>query len=156
MARFQPYLHECREHLARGNLTAARKRLKMAQAIHADDPEVVPLDKELRQAELSKSPPPGQAAPSRPLTQRSMRFALDDHALVVSEQEIVIGNPLGESVPVPIQGRLHRRHVLLLRDRGQYAANPHDDQFSDVRYHVEEAACRLCRAELEEASSRSR
>jgi hypothetical protein len=31
-----------------------------------------------------------------------------------------------------------------------YAAHPHDPQFSDVRFHVEEAGCRLCQAELDE------
>jgi hypothetical protein len=29
-----------------------------------------------------------------------------------------------------------------------YADSPHEPALSDVRYHVEEAACRLCRAEL--------
>ncbi len=30
-----------------------------------------------------------------------------------------------------------------------YRQQPHDKQFSDIRYHVEEAGCRICRALLE-------
>lgn len=30
-----------------------------------------------------------------------------------------------------------------------YRADPHQTEFHDVRYHVEEAGCPLCRAELE-------
>ena len=31
-----------------------------------------------------------------------------------------------------------------------YAADPEASEFSDIRYHVREAGCRLCRAELEQ------
>ena len=125
LARFERYVQQCRELLDQGELTAARKKLTMAQAINTTDPLICQLENELRQAEASKSPKEQLAESRRVLIDRSVSFALGDHALVVSRQEIVVGNPLGESVNVPIQSRLHRRHVLIVRDRGCYGLVPY-------------------------------
>jgi len=36
-----------------------------------------------------------------------------------------------------------------------YAANPQAAEYHDVRYHVEEACCPICRAELEAVGGKS-
>ena len=35
------------------------------------------------------------------------------------------------------------------RRLAEYRENPQDKQFGDIRYHVEEAGCRICRALLD-------
>jgi hypothetical protein len=50
---------------------------------------------------------------------RSLSIALGDHALVVLQHEVVMGNLRGESIQIPIQARIHSRHTLLVRDRGR-------------------------------------
>ena len=125
MAKLARYAAECRQHLAHGQLTAARRKLKMARVIHAEAPEVLQLENELRRDEQRQSPAVAPRSASRPITERSISFGLDDYGLVVSATEVVIGNPLGESVQIPIKAKLHRRHVLVVRDRGRYRLVPY-------------------------------
>jgi hypothetical protein len=123
-SRFERYLRECGELLENGDVTAARVRLDKARAIDATDPHLLKLEQSLRDAVADQPAQPRRpTTPSQPLRDRTS-FALADHALIVSLPEIVLGNPLGESVQVPIQARIHKRHALIVRDHQCYRVIP--------------------------------
>lgn len=124
LANFERYLRECRDYLAHQAWEAARECWERARAILPADPEVLRLARELRPVDPSNLAAPGEPGPARRLDRRAMTFAMGNHALVVLAPEVVIGNPLGEGVHVPLLGRVHRRHALLLRDRGRYRITP--------------------------------
>jgi hypothetical protein len=61
---------------------------------------------------------------TKPLTDREMRFALGQRALVISQPEISLGLAGGPAT-IPIRGPLHRQHALLTRKQNQYWLAPH-------------------------------
>jgi hypothetical protein len=79
----------------------------------------------LQQKELARAGSIVPATVVEPVQHRHQSFAVGDKALVVLSHEVVVGNPLGDSVHIPIQSRIHRRHALLIRDRQDYFLLPY-------------------------------
>ncbi|MDC0176258.1 hypothetical protein OAJ60_04930, partial [Planctomycetaceae bacterium] len=137
------YLRECEQKLLTGDVIAANERLDKAREIDATDPRLLKLEQSLRNAETDQPRQPNRpTTPSQPLRDRSTSFALADHALIVSQPKIVLGNTLGESIQVPIQARIHKRHAFIVRDRQHYRIIPVDGADVSVNgnpvYEVEE------------------
>ncbi|MCS7304424.1 MAG: FHA domain-containing protein [Thermoguttaceae bacterium] len=63
-----------------------------------------------------------------PLCQRSQSFLLGEWALVISSGQICIGSPRAVDVQLPLLGRVHQRHALLLRDVQGWQILPLPDQ----------------------------
>jgi hypothetical protein len=124
LARFERYLRECREHLDRGEVVAARGQLARARTILPDDPELMGLAERLQPARPPEGASMTAAHLARPIYNRSQGFALADQALAVLAPEAVIGNPLDDTVHLPMQARIHRRHARLVRERGHYRVEP--------------------------------
>jgi len=120
LARMDRYLGEARDLLVRGNLTAASQRLTMAQAIHAADSRVLQLQRELNAAMRAFSPDESPEPLRKPIVDRTTRFALGYHALVVSQDEITIGSGCHRTPSLPMFARIHSCHARVIRDHGRY------------------------------------
>jgi hypothetical protein len=124
LGRFERYLCECRELLKQGDDIAAGNWLQKARAIIPADPDVIRLASELREANFVQYADAQPNPPAQPLNRGSMGFALTDLALFVLTPEIVIGNPRGDGVHIPLLANVHRRHAYLRRSKGQYRLEP--------------------------------
>ncbi len=122
--RLARYLTQARDFLARGHDAAARECYRRARQIAPFDPEVVALGAELG----ARVPPAGQAAsgpvgPPAPITDRNTVWRLDTWGVVLSADEISIGRAGGPAM-LPLWGRLHWRHALLVRNRQRWQITP--------------------------------
>jgi hypothetical protein len=146
LEHFQRYLRECRQHLDCGETESARVRWRLAQAIMPDDPEVLRLQRALPPAEKCEAPPVASVDTARLVLFRNSRpidFVLGNRALVLHSAEIVIGNPLGEGVHVPLQARIHRRHAVLRREGKRYTLMPSPGCGLRINGQTKSAPCDL-------------
>lgn len=63
--------------------------------------------------------PRRMASPS-PAAPMPHRFLVNDELLVITTEEVVIGNTRGRGVTVPLLANVHSRHALVVRHRGDY------------------------------------
>jgi len=114
LARFARHLQLCKEALRADQAQSAHRHWQRAYELLPDDPQLAELASQIARAMSAAAGKPGHSVP---VGDRGQRFLLGDLALVVSSGEVCLGTPRSEGVHVPIQGPLHRRHVVLLRDR---------------------------------------
>jgi len=119
LVRFEQYITEAREHLERGDLLTAKRRLESARAVNATDPTVVRLEEALKESGARLPTGRRKSDPRRVVTDRHVGFSLGP-ALVISRDRIVVGNPRDHSVDIPVVAKVHRRHALISRNRGLY------------------------------------
>ncbi len=113
LARFRRHVEACRECLAAGQAQAAHRHWQKARQIMPEDPQLAELATGIARSTSAASPAPGQAVAVR---DRGQRLVLDKLVLVVSAGEVCLGTSRAEGVHVPIQGPLHGRHAVFLRD----------------------------------------
>lgn len=142
---FQRYVDACRKCLQEGQPKAAYRHWHEARAISPSDPQLEELASAIARVLPTTRRPPGQAVP---VNDRAQRLVFDGRALVVSSAEVCLGTPRAEGVQVPLQGPLHSRHAVLLRDRqGWQLAACRDGQGQACPVSVDgqkvEGLCRL-------------
>ena len=134
-ARLQTYrrhLQAVEECFQAGQIEAARRHWEQAKRLCPEEPELAEWACRLAQAMPPQAggpsllaaaagtgePLPGAAAarPARPLAFPGTSFVLDDWALVVCRPKVCVGTPQADEVELPLLGRLHRRHALLVLD----------------------------------------
>lgn len=111
--RFRRLVEECRNAILVPDPGLARQLWERAKSLCPASPEAKRLA-----AELARIAVVGAADSSQPLPvrDRSQRFVLDEVAVILTEQ-IALGSPRGENVQLPLLGRIHGRHAVLVRDR---------------------------------------
>lgn len=114
--RLARYVTKARDYLGRGQYAAARECYRRARQISPQDPEVVALGSELAAhvPAAEEAAPSGPTAQPRPIHQRNTVWRLDTLGVVFSAEEISIGR-VGGAATLPLWGKLHWRHALLVR-----------------------------------------
>ncbi|NUQ66338.1 MAG: hypothetical protein HUU20_28075, partial [Pirellulales bacterium] len=113
LAQFARQVEASRRCLEAGQAEAAHRHWYKARQIMPEDPQLDELATAIAQAMSAASPAARQPIA---VNNRAQGFLLGDLALVVSAGEVCLGTPRAEGVHVPIQGPLHRRHAVLVRD----------------------------------------
>lgn len=129
LSQFQRQVEACRCALQAGQPEAAYRHWQQAKAIAPPHPELAELAARVAQA---LSPAHGSSERPLPVCDRSQLVVLDDLALVVSAAEVGLGTPRAEGVHVPLQGPLHGRHAVLLRDGQGWRLAPCRDRHGQV------------------------
>ncbi len=111
---FQRHVEACKKCLEDGQPEAAYRHWEKARAILPDDPQLTVLASTIARAPSTIRQPAGHAVP---INDRAQRLVFDGRALVVSSGQVCLGTPRADGVQVPLQGPLHSRHAVLLRDR---------------------------------------
>lgn len=126
--RHQKAIETC---LSQGQVHAAHRHWQEAKKLCPHEPELAEWAGRIAQAlaapsstsllsAVSPQTAPGDrttgSGPIAPLCRRSQEFLLADWALVLSSGEVCLGVPRSEGVQIPLLGRLHRRHALLVQD----------------------------------------
>ncbi|HPP54841.1 MAG TPA: FHA domain-containing protein, partial [Thermoguttaceae bacterium] len=113
-----------------GQFQAAHRHWQEAKKLCPHEPELAEWAARIAQA---LAQPPGRRPPEAdalspvasavprpctalPIYQRIQSFLLADWALVLNSGEACLGAPRSEGVQIPLLGRLHRRHALLVQD----------------------------------------
>gem|GEM_PF-1984182 len=119
---FQNWIQEAQRAVRNEDLPRALACWRRAGELRPDDPEVRRLAHEVHQLE--------QQLRHRKICvricERTQRFVLARHWLVVSASEAVLG--LDSHATVPLLGRLHRQHARIFRDHGRYQILPCHDR----------------------------
>lgn len=112
--RFFSAIEECQNALLGGDAGLARYFWVRAKALCPEAPQIKRLA-----AELAKIAEGGQAEIHRPVPvrDRSQRLILGEIGPLILAEEVALGSPQGENVQLPLLGRVHRRHAILIRDR---------------------------------------
>ncbi|MGB9690188.1 hypothetical protein, partial [Thermogutta sp.] len=112
--RFEMAVQACEEALERGDEGLARHHWETLREIARQAPQVKQLAGKLASLAARGSHPAVDRA--RPVQSRSEKMLMEGVGMILLGEEIVVGSSR-EEVHLPILGRIHRRHAVLLRDR---------------------------------------
>lgn len=123
--RFERHLSEATGYIEQQEFVAARNRLDRAGEIQAVHPRLVEVEARYRKACRMGTPARPVSEPIsgwagvpilQSLPTMTNRAILND-TLLATGHELVIGNPLGEGVTVPLLAGVHSRHAVVVRHR---------------------------------------
>lgn len=112
--RFDRAVSQCRAAIAAGDRHLARHFWQQAKQLCPHAPLVAQLAGEMARLVVA-----GDRPTERPVlvNDRSQRFVIEHFGVVILADHVAIGSPQAEGVELPLLGRLHRRHAVLVRDR---------------------------------------
>jgi|GEM_PF-739061 len=112
--RFSQAAQECRNAISARDEGLARLYWERVRSLCPQSPEVKLLAAELARIVAARDSSFGKPLPVR---SRMQRFVIEDVGAIILAEEIAIGVPQEDNVQLPILGRIHRRHAVLIRDR---------------------------------------
>lgn len=143
--RFGTAVRACEEAIERGDEGLARHHWNTLRQIAPEAPQVKRLAGEL--ARLAARGSRSAVDRGRPVRGRSEKLLMEGVGIILLGEEVVLGSAR-EEVHLPILGRIHRRHAVLLRDRQGWQLVACRDKYGEpclvkVDGHQVSDVCRL-------------